>query len=929
MNRNLLLPILLVLPFAPLSAAPPEFSAIYIAEGVTLKGDLSDPAWKDAPEITGFAPRGKYETPQSFVKILYDDKNLYFGVRFEEPEPGKMARRFDQHDLAIFNDDCFEILFDTRNRPETFYHFAANAAGAIYDSRNGDKNWSSEGAVALARVDEKEWTVELAIPFADLGIPAPVFGESWGLRLCRERKVGGREESSLPAVTGTTFFSRGDLGRLVFQNNPNAKTPLSAEMTASPLQWGLNRVVVALKNAGSAPVRARVTATSLDARSDVIATQEKEITVPARGGAEAELEIPLTSDTLEQTSVAVSGAEGKTVWGALLKPGFPPANPRLAELEKQLPLLRSDLLLLQNAGGPIFQELRRPVEEIAAQAAAFREKVADAVAQKTTLPAGAWDALQPELEAFGAWRAQRDFAVWETDPWENGSPADLPASLDAPPTLTFRQAGNEREARALMLAGLLPEGRSDVRVVVNDFKRAGDPESFVSRDRFHIYHAPWVRDGFDRLISDPLVESADHAITLTAGRAEKVWVVFDSRGVPPGEYEGDITVKPADISVSPRESWKRIPFRVTVLDFTLPETDQWPLSSFFFGPGITPSNETELLRLYHAYHINWMMTNRFAYMWEPENDGTKWVADPAGKTKRELYYDPAKIHSQDRFLREARELKMNLLFGWNSTRNLEWFREMMIHLRGLGFPDETVAFQGMNDEFHAEDIPRHMEFHRAMHRQDPNVQFMATLTSVLPPDGPSFEQLEEPARYVKIWIHSRTRLWPDSEPRSRENMEWFRQRGRTIWTYTCLQQMQNYAPNDYYRLSPWRAWLGGVDGVAMWTAMAARGDGWDHGDGFDEGILFRGLDRGPVPTKRLEAFREGLEDVAYMEILKQTIAKAKEREPTRDFSAEEQLVAEIPRAIEKQLRKNPGIQPIAEWREKAADAIVRLKKIGA
>lgn len=924
MNRSLIPA--LVLPFATLFAAPPEFPATYVAEGVALKGDLSDPAWKDTPEITGFVPRGKYETPQSFVKILYDDKNLYFGVRFEEPEPEKMARRFDQHDLAIFNDDCFEILFDTRNRPETFYHFAANAAGAIYDSRNGDKNWSSEGAVTRARVGAKEWTVELAIPFADLGIPAPVFGESWGLRLCRERKVGGREESSLPAVTAATFFSRGDLGRLVFQNNPNVKSPLAAEMAAPPLQWGLNRVPVALKNSSGQPIRARVTATSLNARSEVIDTQEREITVPAHGESEAVLEIPVTSDLLEQTSISVADAEGKTAWGALLKLGFAPAGTRLAEIEKRLPLLRSDLLLLQNAGGPIFQELLRQVEEIAAKTTAFREKVAAAVKEKTTLPAEAWDTLRPELEAFGAWRAQRDFAVWETDPWQNGSPADLPASLDAPPALAFRQAGNEREARALMLAGLLPEGRSDVRVVVNDFKRVGEPESFVSRDRFHIYHAPWVRDGFDRLISDPLVETADHALTLTAGRAEKVWVVFDSRGVPPGEYEGDITVKPVDVSASPRETWKRIPFRVTVLDFTLPETDQWPLSSFFFGPGVTPSNETELLRLYHAYHINWMMTNRFAYMWEPKNDGTKWVVDPKGRTKRELYYDPAKIRSQDRFLREARELKMNLIFGWNATRNLEWFREMMAHLRELGFPDEAVAFQGMNDEFHAEDIPRHMEYHRAMHAQDPRVQFMATLTSVLPPDGPSFEQLEEPARYVKLWIHSLTRLWPDSEPRSRENLEWFRQRDRILWTYTCRQQMQNYEPNDYYRLSPWRAWLGGVDGVAMWTAMASRGDGWDHGDGFDEGILFRGLDRGPVPTKRLEAFREGLEDVAYMAILKETIAKAKEQKPVRDFSAEERLISEIPREIEKQIGKNSDIRPIVEWREKAADAILRLSK---
>ncbi len=928
MNRILSL-VFLAIPLSLALAEPTEFSAVYVPSGITQKGDLSDPAWKEAPEITGFVARKKYEspTPQSFVKILYDDKNIYFGVRFEEPETGKMLRRFDQNDLAIFNDDCFELVFDTRGRPETFYHFVVNAAGAIYDSRNNNKQWSSVGAVGKARVGEKEWTVELAIPFADLGMATPVFGEAWNIRLCRERKTEGRQEFSLPAAPGS-FFARTDMGRVVFRNSGTTKSPLTAETPAGAVQWGVNRVPVHLKNSSEKPIRARVTAKSLDERSEVIDTQERVAEIPGKGTAEVILEVPVTSDAIEQLSIVAGLENGAAVWGTILKPGFSPAKPRLDEFDKELPLLQADLLLLRNSEAPLARQLRGPVEEIAAKVAAFRKEVATAVAKGKTLAPQVWENLHSALDAFGTWRSERKLAVWEVNPWENGSPADLPTEIAAPPALNFRQAGNEREARGLMLAGLLPGGRDDVRLVVNDFKRVGDPKSFVSRDKIHIYHAPWVRDGFDRLVTDPLIETPNHAFSLTAGRAEKVWVVFDSRGVPPGEYEGDITVKPVDVSASSRESWVRIPFRITVQNFTLPETDQWPLSSFFFGPGITPSNEPELLRLFHSYHINWMMTNRFAYQWESDKDGTEWRRTD-GKTRQEQYYDPAKIRSQDSFLREARKLKMNLIFGWGCTRNLEWFGEMVSYLKELGFPYETYAFQGMNDEFHADDIPKHMDFHRAMNQQDPKVQFMATLTSVLPPDGPTFEQLEEPGAYVKLWINSRTRLWPDNTPRSRENLDWFRRRDRILWTYTCATQMQSWPTNDYYRLSPWRGFLTGVDGVAMWTSMGARGDGFDHGDGYDEGVVFRGLNRGPVPTKRLEAFREGLEDVAYMAILKEAIAKAREREPNRDLTVEERLVSEVPYEVVSQIEKDPdNILPIADWREKTADAIVRLNGEG-
>ena len=65
-----------------------------------------------------------------------------------------------------------------------------------------------------------------------------------------------------------------------------------------------------------------------------------------------------------------------------------------------------------------------------------------------------------------------------------------------------------------------------------------------------------------------------------------------------------------------------------------------------------------------------------------------------------------------------------------------------------------------------------------------------------------------------------------------------------------------------------------LEGMAYYTIFTPEGDdGWDSRDGIDEGLCWRGNDKKPVPTKRLEAVREGLEDVAYMDRLERELAR--------------------------------------------------------
>ena len=83
-----------------------------------------------------------------------------------------------------------------------------------------------------------------------------------------------------------------------------------------------------------------------------------------------------------------------------------------------------------------------------------------------------------------------------------------------------------------------------------------------------------------------------------------------------------------------------------------------------------------------------------------------------------------------------------------------------------------------------------------------------------------------------------------------------------------------------------------------------------------------GNDKKPVPTKRLEAQREGLEDVAYMNRLEKDLARLKAQGMT--FAQYEKLLAERKAVI-----KSLSQKKVDEWRlmtGRAIDDLVRKGK---
>src|SRR5688572_21343456 len=69
----------------------PILRAVRATQPPVIDGDLSDPAWQSAPEFTDFTQHDpddtKPATMRTSIRILYDDKAIYFGAKMDDTHP--------------------------------------------------------------------------------------------------------------------------------------------------------------------------------------------------------------------------------------------------------------------------------------------------------------------------------------------------------------------------------------------------------------------------------------------------------------------------------------------------------------------------------------------------------------------------------------------------------------------------------------------------------------------------------------------------------------------------------------------------------------------------------------------------------------------------------------------------------------------------
>ncbi len=194
----------------PPPAVPPTVKATKAKGKITVDGKLDEPDWQEKATINHFfrtEPRqgGEYKYPTS-VKILYDDKYLFFGV-FAQDSLGKKGVRVQdfRRDFTWGENDNFGIQLDPQNLKQYCVSFQTTPYGSQRDlqnfnDRNTDNDWNALWKVRTTRTDSGYYA-EFAIPFKSIRYDRSEKGDSlsWGITFTRLARRD-YEQTVFPAI---------------------------------------------------------------------------------------------------------------------------------------------------------------------------------------------------------------------------------------------------------------------------------------------------------------------------------------------------------------------------------------------------------------------------------------------------------------------------------------------------------------------------------------------------------------------------------------------------------------------------------------------------------------------------------------------------------------------------------------------------------
>jgi hypothetical protein len=231
----------------PAPAPPPKHVTIPKLQGpISIDGALDEPVWQKAAILTPFFRNNGsgQEREKTSVRMWYDDKALYLGWTCQDTD---IEATFTARDSRFWEEEVVEFFVTSKDLGR-YFELQWNPLGGVFDaiitnqlgedgvSRHFDGDWSFtakemksrvrvKGTVANPSDQDEYWQVEVMIPFADLGVPAPKPGDVWRGNFYRFNRGNGLpvEELSWSPTLLPSFHEPSRFGYLEFGTASGAK----------------------------------------------------------------------------------------------------------------------------------------------------------------------------------------------------------------------------------------------------------------------------------------------------------------------------------------------------------------------------------------------------------------------------------------------------------------------------------------------------------------------------------------------------------------------------------------------------------------------------------------------------------------------------------------------------------------------------------
>ncbi len=417
-----------------------------------------------------------------------------------------------------------------------------------------------------------------------------------------------------------------------------------------------------------------------------------------------------------------------------------------------------------------------------------------------------------------------------------------------------------------------------------------------SKKTFTVRRAVYVKGSTVGSIADALVLQAERPFILQPGELTQIWLTIFNPTLTAGIYKGRvgvlaITTKGENLPI------ETIPVTLEVQKHKFPENFALNTCNWAYYKVASAAEMAEDLR---NHHIN-------VYTIPPQDlPFLRFSSDRPGVVRKPNFTN------LDNALRYHNYAKTYLLcLDFNSSKKdhgrfgnvkwmtpawkavfSQWLKNLIKHLKDAGVSYDKFALYPF-DESLCDDFYKLAKLIKAT---DPKVRIYANSFGKGPKEFARFREL------IDIWCLQDSHC--ERNPQWLEQIKGF---GKQVWTYECLRPMKAKDPYSYYRLMPWRAFKRGQTGAGFWIyyyglnfetgavpwddTLRPRGfSGVVYGRG---GSPVPGLTENIVPSRRWQAWREGVEDYQYLFELQKAIDLISTENPARAKQAQKSLKATV------------------------------------
>jgi len=781
---------------------------------ITIDGTLNEDAWDRAARIPVLQDwrSGRPVRPETSIRVCWDHEFLFAAWECAEPHMDQIVAGTDSE---VWQDDDVECFVQLPGRPD-YRHFMVNALGRLqYESSTGEPY--APRAHAAARRGPDGWTVELAVPWTDIG-GAPRPGEVRRANFHRVRKPAPPAFGCW-SVTGGSFHNPARFGTLRFAES----APVRIErLVPGELMLGVNRAEFA-----------GIGRPETEGAAAVLLGGKELATQAFRGGNPWRIRCAYTLDldTAPFLVFQVQSGAGE-VW---YRRAFPLSISGRDVLEE---LRRADRrtqqrLQQQNLPPPVRQALATAAKDVETVLKRMRDEIRKAVTEKRIVTPASWAAI-----VSAARRAARNLTrplVWTRDPYEVTRPDDLPAELQENVELRIQAFRNEYETGALLISNVFSHRPLELRIRLGALEAIpenapdGSEAPPLGPTRLELAEAVMVRTAGHGRRTDPIVPlDAAGRLFVPPGETRELWLTVNTFGARPGLYRGTLRIESMDPLL---DAWTiHTPVAVRIWPLAIAETCRIRVFNFDYYRGASSDAYLQDL-LRHRVNVFALRVPR------PDADGKADFSQLDEPIRRVRGH--GMIFFESWFFRSK---------GWQ-PQHARWVRGLAAYMRAKGFTKKDWVLHIFDETL----SDRFLDTARRIKKIEPDLPLFSDRMG--PPD-----RIEQFAPVVDYWC-------PHYKDLTKPGFAAMRRSGHPVWTYDCGSG-KAVSPS-HNRALPWCAWHYRLDGVCYWTYFSNYGDPWndlDAGRRPDWSKVYVDRNGGPLSSKRWEAWREGLEDFALFDL---------------------------------------------------------------